>query len=418
MTVSPGPSMRERGSPATAWRLLSSQPHRLMFFFGALQAIAGMSWWLVDVSGRYAGWHAPYAWTVPPMWAHAWLLLYGLFPFFMFGFLMTAGPSWIGAPAPARSVYVPAALAMAAGLALFYAGLATARPVAAAGALLHLGGWLWGAGALMRMAARHWSPQARYALLIFGFVGVGFLGDAVFALSVATGSYGYAPYALHAAVWFFLLPVFLGVATRMVPFFSGRVLGPQVDYKPGWARPALIAGALAHGALELSGAQHLLWLVDFPMALAVALLAWKWGLTKSLRVRLLAVLHLSLAVLAIAFLLSGALSLAVAAGALSHIGLAPLHLLVVGYFSATVLGMVSRVSLGHSGRALEADTLTWTCYLGVVLAAVLRAAAEFLPGSTAGAVLMMAAAIVWLASFGVWAARYLPMYLTARADAR
>jgi len=335
----------------------------------------------------------------------------------MFGFLMTAGPSWLGAPAPARSAYVPAALAMAAGLALFYAGLATARPVAAAGALLHLGGWLWGASALMRMAARHWNPQARYALLIFGFLGVGVLGDAVFALSLATGSYDYAAYALHAAVWFFLLPVFLGVATRMVPFFSSRVLGAQVDYKPGWARPALIGGSVAHGALELSGTQHLLWLVDLPMALAVVLLAWKWGLTKSLRVRLLAVLLLSLAVLAIAFLLSGVLSLAVAAGALSHIGLAPLHLLVVGYFSATVLGMVSRVSLGHSGRALEADTLTWTCYLGVSLAAVLRAAAEFLPASTAGEVLMIAAATVWLGSFGVWAARYLPMYLTARVDA-
>jgi uncharacterized protein involved in response to NO len=76
------------------------------------------------------------------------------------------------------------------------------------------------------------------------------------------------------------------------------------------------------------------------------------------------------------------------------------------------------LTLGHFGRALEADTLTWTCYLGVALAAVLRAAAEFLPGSAAGEVLMIAAAIVWLASFGVWAARYVPMYLTARVDPR
>lgn len=418
MPVSPLASATDRSAPAATWRLLSSQPHRLMFFFGALQAIAAMAWWVLDVSGGYAAWHAPYAWTVPPMWAHAWLLLYGLFPFFMFGFLMTAGPSWLGAPAPARSVYVPAALAMAAGLALFYVGLATARPVAAAGALVHLGGWLWGVSALMRMAARHWSPQARYALLIFGFVAIGVFGGAVFALSLATGDYGYAAYALHGAVWFFLLPVFLGVSTRMVPFFSSRVLGPQVDYKPGWARPVLVTGALAHGALEMGGTQHLLWLVDIPLSLAIALLVWKWGLSKSLRVRLLAVLHLSLAMLAIAFLLSGVLSLAVAAGALPRIGLAPLHLVVVGYFAATVIAMVSRVSLGHSGRALEADALTWSCYLGVMLAAVLRAAAEFLPGSTAGALLMLAAALAWLAAFGVWAMRYVPMYLRPRVDGR
>lgn len=389
-----------------------------MFFFGALQAFAAMAWWLLDLTARYAAWHAPYAWTVPPMWAHAWLLLYGFFPFFMFGFLMTAGPSWLGAPAPTRSAFVPAALTMAAGLVVFYAGLATARGVAAAGALLHLAGWLWGVSALMRMAARHWSAQARYALLIFGFVAIGVFGDAVFALALATGDYAYAAYALHGAVWFFLLPVFLGVTTRMVPFFSGRVLGPQVDYKPAWARPVLVAGALAHGALELGGAEHLLWLIDIPMSLAIAWLVWKWGLAKSLGVRLLAVLHLALAMLAVAFLLSGALSVAVAAGALPRIGLAPLHLLVIGYFAATVIAMVSRVSLGHSGRALEADALTWSCYLVLMLAAVLRAAAELLPGTAAGGALMLAAGFAWLAAYGIWAVRYVPMYLTPRVDAR
>jgi uncharacterized protein involved in response to NO len=387
-----------------------------MFFFGALQAVAAMSWWLLEMGGRYGG-YAPYAWSVPPVWAHAWLLLYGLFPFFMLGFLMTAGPSWLGAPAPARSAYVPAALAMAGGLALFYVGLATMRAVAAAGALLHLAGWLWGTSALMRIAARHWSPQARYALLIFGFVAAGVFGDAVFALSLAAGAYAYAAASLHGAVWFFLLPVFLGVTTRMVPFFSSRVLGPHVDYKPAWARPALVAGALAHGALELQGASHLIWLVDFAMAAAIALLALRWGLAKSLHIRLLAVLHLALAMLAGAFLLSALLSLALATGAIARIGLAPLHLIVVGYFSTTLIGMVSRVSLGHSGRPLEADGLTWSCYLGVMLAGVLRAAAELVSGSTGGLILLFAAAVVWLAAFGVWAARYVPMYLRPRADA-
>ena len=82
------------------------------------------------------------------------------------------------------------------------------------------------------------------------------------------------------------------------------------------------------------------------------------------------------------------------------------------------LGMVSRVSLGHSGRALEADTLTWTCYLGVLAAAALRAAAEFLPGTSARAIVMFGAAVVWLAAFGVWAWRYIPMYVMPRVDAR
>ena len=399
------------------WRLLSSEPHRLMFFCGALQAVLAMLWWTCDLVARYGGAYRAIAWSVPPMWAHAWLLLYGLFPFFIFGFLMTAGPNWLGAGKMARAVFVPSALAMAAGLLVFYAGLWLGSAFVAAGAFLHLAGWLWGASALVRMAATHWNSNARYAVVIFFFLALGMLGDGVFALSVANGSYAHVDYVLHGAVWFFLLPIFLGVSTRMVPFFSSRVLGPAVDYRPAWARPALMAGAILHGVLQLRGAESALWAVDLPLALVVLHLALRWGLVKHGRVRLLAVLHISLAMLALALLLSAVSSIAVAAGALGRVGLAPLHLLVVGYFSAMAVGMVSRVSLGHSGRPLEADALTWNCYLGVLAAALLRAAAELTP-SAAMATLMLGAAALWLLSFGAWALRYVPMYLSPRIDAR
>ena len=399
------------------WQLLSSEPHRLMFFCGALQAVVAMLWWIFDLAGRYAGAYSPISWSVPPMWAHAWLLLYGLFPLFMFGFLMTAGPNWLGAGKMPRAAFVPSALAMAAGLLVFYAGLFAGSAFVAAGAFLHLAGWLWGSSALLRMAATHWNANARYAIVIFFFLAVGMLGDGVFALSVAKGSYGYMAYALHGAVWFFLLPIFLGVSTRMVPFFSSRVLGETANYQPAWARPALMAGALLHGVLQMRGAESLLWIVDLPLALVVLHLTLKWGLAKHGGVRLLAVLHISLAMLALALLLSALLSMAVAAGALAHIGLAPLHMLVIGYFSAMVIGMVSRVSLGHSGRPLEADALTWNCYLGVVGAAILRAAAEVTPAA-AMPTLMLAAAVLWLLAFGAWALRYVPMYLSPRIDAR
>jgi uncharacterized protein involved in response to NO len=352
------------------------------------------------------------------MWAHAWLLLYGLFPFFMFGFLMTAGPSWLGAPKTPRGAFVPAALLMASGLALFYVGLATSRVMAAAGAMVHAAGWMWGVGALFRMVVRYPSPNRRYALLLIVFLTAGAAGSARFAFSVATRSYAYTPYVLHAAVWFFLLPVFVGVSTRMVPFFSSNVLGPEFNYRPVWARPLLIAGVLTHGVLELAGAPALLWLVDMPLALLIAQLAWKWGIVKSFNVRLLAMLHISTAMLALAFLLYGALSAALAMGAVSRIGLAPLHLIVIGYFAAMTVSMVSRVSLGHSGRPLEADAQTWGCYLGLLVTAALRLAAELSLGTPLEAPLMIAAALAWLASFGAWAWHYMPMYLTPRVDGR
>jgi len=401
-----------------ALALLSSEPHRLMFFFGALQGVVAFGWWAADIVARYGASDVLYAWTVPAMWAHAWLLLYGLFPFFMFGFLMTAGPNWLGAPRPPRAAFIPAAVAMAAGVVLFYGGLFIARELAGAGILIHFAGWLWGIAVLVRMLVRYWNPNARYALVLFVFFTIGCVGSAIFGLSVATGSYTFAGYALLGAVWFFLLPIFAGVSTRMVPFFSRGILGPSVDYRPLWARPALMAGVIAHGAIELSGAGQWLWVIDAPLALIVAYLAGRWGLTRSFRVRLLAVLHISLAVLASAFALYALLSAAVATHALTQVGLAPLHLLTIGYFAAMTVGMVSRVSLGHSGRPLEADTWTWCCYLGLLVAALLRALAEFSSGADYGRVLMVLAALTAFASFAAWAWRYVPMYVTPRVDAR
>ena len=75
-----------------------------------------------------------------------------------------------------------------------------------------------------------------------------------------------------------------------------------------------MGGVLVHGALEFAGAYTWLWIVDFPLALTVAFLARKWGLGRSGGVRLLAVLHISLAVLAAAFLLYGLQSAVLAAG--------------------------------------------------------------------------------------------------------
>ena len=179
-----------------------------------------------------------------------------------------------------------------------------------------------------------------------------------------------------------------------------------------------MAGVVAHGAIELVASQDLLWLVDLPLAVLIIYLAFRWGLGRQGSVRLLAMLHIPLAVLSCAFVLSGVLSVLVASGSITAVGLAPIHLLVIGYFASTVIGMVSRVSLGHSGRLVAADTLTWACFIGAIVCGVVRAAAEFARGGEPAVVLLLIAALIWLASFGTWAWRYLPMYLKPRVDAR
>ena len=78
------------------WRTLTAAPHRPMFLAGALQGVLVMAWWLADLAGRYgAGPYLP--WTVAAPAAHAYLMLYGFFPLFIFGFLFTTYPAWLNA---------------------------------------------------------------------------------------------------------------------------------------------------------------------------------------------------------------------------------------------------------------------------------------------------------------------------------
>ena len=66
----------------------------------------------------------------------------------------------------------------------------------------------------------------------------------------------------------------------------------------------------------------------------------------------------------------------------------------IGFFTGMVVAMASRVTLGHSGRALEADDLTWYVLLGINIATLLRIVAEFSSGSVAGTLNVLAALLL------------------------
>jgi uncharacterized protein involved in response to NO len=125
-------------------------------------------------------------------------------------------------------------------------------------------------------------------------------------------------------------------------------------------------------------------------------------------------LHIAFLWLGIGIGLYAAQSLVLLATGTDYLGRAPLHALGIGFLTSMIVAMASRVTLGHSGRALSADTLTWAVLLGVNASAVLRIAGEFLP--LVASWLNLLAALVWLAALLPWVRRYLPMYLKPRAE--
>jgi uncharacterized protein involved in response to NO len=83
---------------------------------------------------------------------------------------------------------------------------------------------------------------------------------------------------------------------------------------------------------------------------------------------------------------------------------AALHALTVGAVGTMTLAVMTRASLGHSGRALAADGATRAIYVLITLAAVLRVVS---PLAGAQAVLVTSlAGLAWSAAFAVFALHY------------
>ncbi len=387
----------------------TAAPHRMFFFGGMLQSVLAMAWWLIDLGGRYGGWYAPPAWSMSPLDAHALLMIYGFFPFFIFGFLMTTYPRWMNGEEVERRHYAPAFVLMLGGVLLFYVGLVGGASLLQIALVLLLTGWALGLHALLRVYLRARHPDKRHATITTVVLVLGWLLLAGFA----SGEPGLVALAKTGGVWLLLLPVYFAVSHRMIPFFSANAIPHYTVVRPAWALAVIPGGALLYAALEFSGQHQWLWPVDLAMAAVALYLTWAWRLRASLSVPLLAMLHIGFAWLGLALLLSAAQSLVLLATGEFILGKAPLHALVIGYFGSIVFGMATRVTLGHSGRPLVVDRLIWHLFLGVQLVVVLRIAADLFPAHGHG---FIASAVLWLLCYGIWAARMIPIHWLPRAD--
>ena len=96
------------------------------------------------------------------------------------------------------------------------------------------------------------------------------------------------------------------------------------------------------------------------------------------------------------------------------LGLAPLHALTMGFFGTLAFGMVTRVTAGHGGRPIMADTLDWTLFWLLQAAVAVRLLADLWPAQMLG--LTALAVFLWCAAFLPWALRKTLIVLRPRPD--
>jgi uncharacterized protein involved in response to NO len=201
------------------------------------------------------------------------------------------------------------------------------------------------------------------------------------------------------------------VGGRIIPSFTRNWLERR-----RYARLPAAAGRIDRVALGLLHLGLVVWALspDFRPAgvfllLGAAANLWRLSRWRGLAASsepLLFVLHLGYAWLVAGAALLGAAVLGIGPGADAAI-----HALTAGAVGTMTLAVMTRASLGHTGRDLSADRPTVAIYLLVTLAAVLRVAAA---GGGRAMPLLAAAAALWIAAFALFVIHYGPMLLRPR----
>jgi uncharacterized protein involved in response to NO len=399
--------------PASAARLMAAAPHRLLFLVGAANVLLAMGWWTVWLVGTRTGWFAPAQPALPAGWMHAIVMQYQVLPPFIFGFLLTVFPRWLGHEPLGARHYLPVGIGLLGGQLLTLLGLGGDPAWLRAGAALTLAGWTLGTAWLARVIvnADGFTGHAASALaaLCFGIAGLVLYGLLLVRVdgAVAMGAIKFGTFAV-------LTPIYFTVCHRMIPFFTANVVPGYRAIRPMWALVATWVALLAHLALELLHAHAWTWSVDAPLALLTAGLLVAWWPRAAIP-PLLRVLYLGFAWLPIAFALFAAQSAWFAVTGEFVLGRAPAHALFIGFFGSLLVAMVTRVTQGHSGRPLVLGGVAAAAFVLLQLATVARIVAEVARDSLAW---QSIAAAGWVAAFLPWVVRSGWIYLTPRIDDR
>lgn len=376
---------------------------RPFFLLCGLWAVAAMLAWTAALHG--APWPEG---LLPSLRWHAHEMIAGFVGAAMCGFLLTAVPNWTERPGYAGwPVIGLVALFLAARLALL-PGIPLSPQVATLVALLPIPAviLLVLPAVIAARAARLFGPPA--LILAFWVGDLLMLGEAAgwFAGTWAAGQ----ALALNVALALVGL-----IGGRIVPSFTLNALrraGQRVELKPlpGVDRAgilALIAVVLVDLAAPGGAAAGIVAVVA---GLLAALRLSRWHGLRTGGEPLLWVLHAAYALVPAALLLKAVFLLTAAPWAASW-----LHLQAVGAIALMILAVMTRATLGHTGRALTASAPVAAAYgllLGAVLLRVFGGLA--LPPMTA----LAAAALLWIAAFATFLAVFAPMLLSPRPDGK
>jgi len=386
------PRLRAYDGPA-----LLSYGFRPFFLLAALYSGLAMLVWLPMFYGELSA-----ATTFVPRDWHIHEMLFGYVAAVVTGFLLTAIPNWTGRlPLQGMPLLVLVTVWFLGRIAVStsaWIGWASAAVVDSAFLVL-----VAAAAAREIAAGRNWRNLRVVAVIaVLALANIGFHLEAHF--------FGAADYTIRTGLGAIVLLITL-VGGRIVPSFTHNWLA-RADagrLPASFARFDAVTAAGSAVALLLWIAMPAALVTAFALLLAGILQAARlarWAGERTYREPLVFILHIAYAFVAIGFLLTAASALGLVADS------AGIHAWSTGAIGIMTLAVMTRASLGHTGRPLTASVTTMAIYVAVIIAALARIAAALLP--VWSELLLEVAALAWTAAFLGFGFSYLPMLCSSR----
>ncbi|MGK2953480.1 MAG: NnrS family protein [Thiobacillus sp.] len=396
MTMLPIEDLKPR-PPITGWTPFALG-FRPFFLSAGVFAVLLMALWLLVLRGEIE------LGRLPPLIWHGHEMLFGYAVAVIAGFLLTAAQNWTGIPTPKGASLAALFLLWLAGrLSFLVPGIPPGLVAVIDLAFLPTVALVL-ALPILKAKQLHNYP---FPIMLLALTAANALVHAeALGWSADTASLG-----LHLAAYV-VVTMIVVMGGRVIPSFTDNKLRTRARHwktievlVPVATLAALIAALIAPVSpvtallAALAAAVHFIRLAG-------------WYTHQYWSVPLLWILHLGYAWIALGFVL-----LALAAAGLDAAAGSALHAFTAGGIGVLTLGMMARVSLGHSGRMLEpASLMTWA-FVAANLAALIRVAVPLLipQAYTTG---MAVSGLAWIVAFGLFAAIYTPILLRPRVDGK
>lgn len=385
-------------------RMLFAYGFRPFFLLAGLFAVLAVPAWLL----MYSAGVQPLP-DMPPQYWHAHEMVFGFLTAAIAGFLLTAVPSWTGARGFAGLPLVLLSAAWLLGrLAFAMAGTLPAWAVAALDMIFLPALALVLAPPLVRAKNRNTPMLAVLAAL--------WLADGIFLVALFRQDPLLASRVLRVAIDIVLTLVTV-IGGRIVPSFTANALrrrGEEVRITSRKWLETLIVPTMV--AVILVGA----WRPDSTLsgilaaiaAVAHALRLSGWGGFRTRNDAILWVLHVAYAWLPIGFALKAFWLLNGSDWAVHW-----LHAHAVGALGTMILGVMTRVALGHTGRELHVKPSIAVAYVLLSLGALVRVfAPSIVP--TAYLPMLTISGALWTAAFVLFLVVYAPILTSPRVDGK